>query len=257
MLENIEYIFPENEENKRLFELLITLFKDIPYVTIIENKEIHVISSNLKPKTIFKIDSSINDIKLNIGNKKYLGLLVGNRNYEDDLENIKRIELEDIKNRLEGHVKRIDHTGVDLPTIIYTEKEWKELLKYFSERSNIYNYPSGEPWPFIVPANEDENKTEITNFNILREPRFELVYDEYTDRPTIHIDFETDLTKAEVESLFPKEQGTYFVTLEDMYKAIYLKYDGYIDIRFDVRFKAKHNDFETGEWFVKKGKRIL
>lgn len=257
MLENVEYIFLENEENKELFELLITLFKDIPYVTIIENKEIHIISSKLKPKTIFKLDKNTKDIQLNIGNEKYLDLLIGNRNYEDDLGKIKRIELKDVKNRLEGHVKRIDHTGVDLPTIIYTKKEWEELLKYFAARTNIYNYPSGEPWPFVVPANEDENREEITNFNILREPRFELVYDKYTDRPTIHIDFETDLTKNEVEELFPKEQGEYFVTLEDFYKAIYLKYDSYIDIRLDVRFKAKHNDFETGEWFVKKGKRIL
>lgn len=257
MLENIEYIFPENEENKEIFEILIKLFKDIPYVTIIENKEIHIISSNLKPKTIFKIDSNISDIQLNIGDSKYSGLLIGNRNYKDGLEHIKRIKPKDIINRLEGHIKRIDHTGVDLPTIIYSIKEWEELLKYFSEISNIYNYPSGEPWPFVLPADESENKTEITNFNILREPRFELVYDKYTDRPTIHIDFETDLTKSEVEELFPKEHGEYFVTLENFYKAIYLEYNGYIDIRFDVRFKAKHNNFETGEWFVKKGKRIL
>ena len=41
-----------------------------------------------------------------------------------------------------------------------------------------------------------------------------------------------------------------------MYKAIYLDYNEYLDIRLDVRFKSEHNDFETGEWFVSKGNRI-
>ena len=49
---------------------------------------------------------------------------------------------------------------------------------------------------------------------------------------------------------------SYFKNLENMYKAIYLDYNEYLDIRLDVRFKSEHNDFETGEWFVSKGNRI-
>ena len=59
-----------------------------------------------------------------------------------------------------------------------------------------------------------------------------------------------------MESLFPKEEGIYFDNLENMFKAIYLDYDGYIDIRFDVRFETKYSDFESGKWIVENGKRI-
>ena len=72
MLEKIEYIFPENEENIELFNLLITLFKNLSYVEIINNNEIHIISSKLKPKTIFKLDTNSKDIQIDIGNDKYL-----------------------------------------------------------------------------------------------------------------------------------------------------------------------------------------
>lgn len=257
MLEKIEYIFPENEENIELFNLLIILFKNLSYVEIINNNEIHIISSKLKPKTIFKLDTNSKDIQIDIGNDKYLNLLVGNREYKNELYETKRIKAKDIANRLKNHIKRIDHTGINLPTSIFRKEQWEELLKYLATISNIYSYPTGEPWPFLLPTTKEEYEKDIINFNIIREPRFELVYDKYTNRPTLQIDIETNLSKKEVEQLFPKEKGIYFDTLENIYKAIYLDYNGYIDIRFDVRFETQYSDFESGEWIVNNGKRII
>lgn len=256
MIENIEYIFPEYKENIELFDLLIKIFKEIPYATITENKEISFISEKIKPKTTFKLSKDVNDIQLNIGNSKYTELLVGNREYRNDLNGIKRVPIKEISKKLKGHIKRIDHTGINLPTTIFSKEDWNELLKYLASKSNIYNYPTGEPWPFLIPTTEKENKTEINNFEIIREPRLELVHDKYTNRPTLQIDFETDLSKEEVEKLFPKEQGIYFEKLEEVFKSIYLEYNSYIDIRFDIRFKTIHDDFENGKWFVEEGKRI-
>ncbi len=256
MIENIEYIFPENKENIELFELLIKIFKGIPYATITANKEISFISERIKPKTIFKLNKDINDIQLNIGDSRYTELLVGNREYTNDLNGIKRVQIKEIAQKLVGHIKRIDHTGINLPTRTFSKEDWKRLLKYLASKANIYNYPTGEPWPFLIPTTENENKTEITNFEIIREPRLELVHDEYTNRPTLQIDFETDLSKTEVEQLFPKEKGIYFNNLEEVFKSIYLEYSGYIDIRFDIRFETTHDDFENGKWFVEEGKRI-
>lgn len=257
MLEKIEYIFPENEENIELFNLLIRLFKNISYVQIINNNEIQIISSKLKPKTVFKLDKNSNDILIDIGENQYLNLLIGNREYNNELCGIKRIKPQEIAKRLENHIKRIDHTGINLPTSTFSKEQWGELLKYLATISNIYNYPTGKPWPFLLPTTEEENSNEITNFNIVREPRFELVYDEYTNRPTLQIDIETNLSKEEVERLFPQEDGIYFDTLENVYKAIYLDYNGYIAIRFDVRFETQYSDFESGKWIVENGKRIL
>lgn len=255
MLEKVEYIFPRNDKNIELFELFFILFKDIKYVTNLKNEEIHIGASNLKPETVFTLDNNINDIQLNIGNQKYLNLLNRSSNFENIYE-VKRLSIKEIAKKLEGHIIRIDHTGVNLPTNLYSEEEWNDLIKYFASNSNIYNYPTGELWPFLIPSTIEENKNEIINFEIVREPKFELCYEDYESNITLQIDMETDLSKAEVESLFPKNQGIYFETLENVYKAIYLDYSEYINIRFDIRFKCKRGDFESGEWLVSEGKRI-
>lgn len=254
MLEKIEYIFPKNNKNIELFDLFSKIFKDIKYVRNIEEREFHIIPSNLKPKTIFRLDDTVPNITLNIGDGKYSNLLNRQLKNCEKLSKIRKLSIEDVTNKLLGHIERIDHTGINLPTILFSKKEWNDLLKYFSSISNIYNYPTGEPWPFLIPVTEDENKNDITNFKILRDPKFELVYDEYTNIITIHIDMETDLSKSEVEKLFPKNQGVYFDGCD--YKAIYLNYIKDIDIRLDIRYKRIHGDWESGEWLVCDGKRI-
>ena len=258
MLENIEYLFPNNAINIQLFDLFSTLFSDIPYATIHANQKIGLISSSLNPKTVFKINNDITNIQFNIGNSKYLNLL--NRKKENaksgDLKETQRLSIIEVKTKLKGHVKRVDHTGINLPSSLYSKQDWDNLLKYFSTVSNLYSYPTGEPWPFLLPSTLTENLNEINNFTILREPRFEIVYDNYTDIVTIQIDIETDLSKSEVESLFPKNQGIYFHSLEDSFKSIYLDYSNHLDIRFDIRFNCSHNSFESGEWFVSDGRRI-
>lgn len=255
MLQKIEYSFPESEQSRELFKMFLTLLKDLQNVSVLE-KEIHIKSDNLKPKTVLKLDDKIEELQLDIGNKKYLSLLnrqVKNRKTEDE---VKKLQMKEVADKLAGHVKRVDHTGINLPSNLYSEKEWKELLQHFSMVSNIYTYPTGEPWPFLIPATEEEHQNEITNFDVLREPRFEVVYDEFTDIVAIQVDLETDLSKSEVEQLFPKNQGIYFKELEEVFKSIYLDYSEKIDIRLDVRFKTVHDNFESGEWFVKEGKRL-
>lgn len=254
MLEKIEYIFPNNEINIQLFSLFTTLFENIPYVTI-HPKEISLVCYSLNPKTVFKLEDTISELQFNIKNPKYLDLLNRkNKNYKN--EGIKKLPIPDVKNKLKGHVKRVDHTGINLPSSLYGKEDWNNLLKYLSSVSNLYHYPTDEPWPFLLPSTIDENLNEIHNFSILREPRFEIVYDDYTDIVTIQIDIETDLSKSEVEALFPKDQGIYFSSLENFFKTIYIDYTSYINIRLDIRFKGLRTDFESGEWFVSQGKRI-
>ena len=75
MLEKIEYILQKNTKNIEFFNLLINLFKNVKYVTNINNEEIHIITSDLKPETIFRLDDINSNIQLNIGDKKYLNIL--------------------------------------------------------------------------------------------------------------------------------------------------------------------------------------
>lgn len=259
MLDKIEYIFPKNDKNIEFLDLLFCLFRDLQYVDINGDKEISIVSSNLKPETVFRIDNTAHNLQFGIGNKDYLDFL--NRSVKsfrkNELDGIQKLDMKSVKNKLEGHVTRIDHTGINLPTSLYSKLEWTNLLRYISSVSNLYRYPTNEPWPFLLPATLEENQNEITDFGIVREPRFELVYDDYTDATTIQLDIETDLSKSEVEALFPKNQGIYFDSLKDIFKTIYIDYSEFIDIRFDVRYTGPCSDFESGEWFVSKGKRIL
>lgn len=158
--------------------------------------------------------------------------------------------------KLVGHVLRIDHIGINFPASLYSQKEWDDLLQELASISNLYEYPTGEPWPFLLPTTREEKEKEITDFKKLREPRIEFVYDQYTEFVAMHFDIETDLSKEEVEELFPNEEGVYFENLENSFKAIYLAYNPFMDIRIDVRFKCVHDDFESGKWFVLKGKKI-
>ena len=254
MLEKIEYILQKNTKNIEFFNLLINLFKNVKYVTNINNEEIHIITSDLKPETIFRLDDINSNIQLNIGDKKYLNILSRQNKNNKELCNIKRLNINDVSNKLSGHIKRIDHTGINLPTVLFDELEYQNLLDYFSSNGNMYSYPTGEPWPFLLPVTEYEHENEITNFKILREPRFEFVYDKYTNTVGIQIDIETDLSKNEIEDLFPKDQGVYYKGCT--FKAIYLDYGEDLDIRLDVRYESTYGDWESGEWLVCEGKRM-
>lgn len=252
MLEKIEYKFPKDEKSCELFNLLKVLFKNVEYAKILDNKIELLSNDNLNPKTIFKFENNIKEVQLDICNNKYLNLL-NKKPISDNFDDIKILSMKEVANKLKGHIKRIDHTGINLPIKLYSKEEWDNLLNYLSSLSNIYSYPTGEPWPFLLPSNIEEKNNEITNFNIIREPKFELVYDDYTNIVAIHIDMETDLSKEEVEALFPGNQGICFNNLENVYKAIYINYSNIIDIRLDIRFK---NNFDSGEWIVSNGQRI-
>lgn len=254
MLEKVEYLIPKDSKGKSLFNLIKKICSNIETEKIIKENEIVLGNDELNPKTVFRISNEVQNISLNINSDKYLNFL--NRKVEKSTYNVKRINTKEVTNLLSRHVIRIDHTGINLPTTLYSHKEWDNLLNYLSKCSNLYSYPTGDPWPFLLPATEEENKSEISNFSIIREPRLELVLDDYTDKIAIQIDIETDMTKNEVEELFPGDNGVYFDKLENVFKSVYVDYDEMFDIRIDIRFKAEHDDFESGKWFVEEGKRI-
>ena len=93
MLEKIEYILQKNTKNIEFFNLLINLFKNVKYVTNINNEEIHIITSDLKPETIFRLDDINSNIQLNIGDKKYLNILSRqNKNNKETNDNLNKID---------------------------------------------------------------------------------------------------------------------------------------------------------------------
>jgi hypothetical protein len=162
--------------------------------------------------------------------------------------------------RLEGHLTRVDHTGVNIPRTLLEPTRWERLLQQLSAVSNLYRYPTGEEWPFLLPATEAEFQDDIRHFVSGREPKFELVYEDGFFQPEFQFALGTDLTRPEVEALFPEPYGRTIPGLEDIFRMVFLAhpYPG-LNLRFDVYYRSEGeiaDDWETGEWLVKEGGRI-
>ncbi|MDR7323509.1 MULTISPECIES: hypothetical protein [Catenuloplanes] len=192
------------------------------------------------------------EIVLNIGRR----IPLAGRNAIPDRE---RMELADLARRLTGHVGRVDHTGVNLPTRSVPADEWHDLVRDLAAVAAMYHYPTGEPWPFILPATPGELTTDIRDFVVGREPRFELVHDEWSSHTTWQFALWTTLTRAELEELIPAPWGTGLPGLEDIFRTVYVRHAcPNLEIRFDLCFRVDEgpSDWETGEWLVTEGGRI-
>ena len=170
-----------------------------------------------------------------------------------------RLPIAELYERLRGHLVRIDHTGINLPSALVKREAWEQFINKLASNCNLYRYPTGDDWPFVLPATVEEYAHDIKDFPVGREPKFELVYDTFSPVPTIQIDIETDLLRSEIEQLFPEPYGVSFPDLADYFRTVYIDHEWPgLAIRFDLRFKNAHpgGDWETGKWLVEDGGRV-
>jgi hypothetical protein len=173
--------------------------------------------------------------------------------YRDELD------LADLTERLAGHVTRVDHTGVNMPAGAVSEQQWQSLIQAIGSAATLYRYPTGEQWPFVLPSTPGELQTDIRDFVVGREPRFELVYDEWSPHMTWQFALWTTLTRSDLERLFPAPYGMTLPGLEDIFRTVYVRHPWPdLAIRFDLCYRVDDgpSDWETGEWLVTEGGRI-
>jgi hypothetical protein len=169
------------------------------------------------------------------------------------------VEMRDLAGRLAGHVRGIDHTGVNLPARATSPEQWQGLVKALASASTMYRYPTGEEWPFVLPSTSAELVGDIRDFVVGREPRFELVYDRSLTQVEWQFALWTDLTRAELEQLFPEPEGITFPGLEDIFRVVPVRHPwAGLGIRIDLCYRIDDgpSDWETGEWLVTEGGRI-
>jgi hypothetical protein len=170
-----------------------------------------------------------------------------------------RLAMDELARRLDGHIVRIDHMGVNVPTRAVARSAWDDLLRSLAVTTALYRYPTGEEWPFVVPATEEEFAGEITQFVAGREPKFELVYDGWAQCPVFQFSLETDQTRAQLEALFPDPEGEAFPDLGDIFRTVYVAHPWPdLLIRFDLNYRSdgEPSVWDTGEWLVAAGGRI-
>jgi hypothetical protein len=285
-------MFPvTTENNQAFFSSLSELLLELPNAQLQEDRSIEITASqpaDTVPATIFALSDipfpqiyfdSADELSLKVGNLRINPVssdyqVEGNGfsqilTKQDSLGSyyqlhaasytIYRLDIKELMARLKGHIVRIDHTGVNLSSALMLRETWEQFTGELAKQTNLYKYPTGEDWPFILPATKEEHETDITQFPVGREPKFELVYDTYSPVPTIQIDIETDLTRPQVEELFPEPYGVSFPDLADYFRTVYVHHEWRgLDIRFDIRFKndEPNGDWETGRWLVAEGGRL-
>ncbi|MFD0577779.1 hypothetical protein [Dactylosporangium darangshiense] len=176
------------------------------------------------------------------------------------------IGMAEFAQRLAGHVVAVDHTGMNLPAAAVPPERWQAIVHAVAGVSTFYRYPTGEPWLFVLPSNEAEYATDIDAFADGREPRFELVRDEWLDGPLWQFALRTDLSRPDLEAMFPDPVGAAFPGLGEVFRAVTVRspWPG-LQIRFDLYYSridavtdraGALTDWETGEWLVTAGGRI-
>ncbi|MFG2040237.1 hypothetical protein [Dactylosporangium sp. NPDC048998] len=169
------------------------------------------------------------------------------------------VDMAELTRRLAGYVHAVDHTGVNIPAGVVPVTRWLDIVHSLAAISTMYRYPTGEPWPFVLPSTAAEFGDDIRVFVTGREPRFELVHDEWTAQPLWQFALYTDLSRAELEQRFPEPDGTAFPGLGEVFRAVTVRspWPG-LQVRFDLYYRhiGAPTDWETGEWLVTAGGRI-
>lgn len=169
------------------------------------------------------------------------------------------VEPAELTRRLAGHVARVDHTGVNLPAAALGAGQWDGLVRDIAATATMYRYPTGEPWPFVLPSTAGELGSDIRDFVVGREPRFELVHDEWSSHTVWQFALWTSLTSADLARLFPAPYGVLLPGLEDIFRTVWVPdlWPG-LAIRFDLCFRTENgpSDWETGRWLVTEGGRV-
>lgn len=263
-MQNITFSFPVNTQTSRNFlDCLQAILSEVPH----SQSDNGLTLSALKPAEAYPVTNFCADelsdfpaVSFDAG--KTLTDIISKTRPKQPVAGgvaLHRLPITEITKRLQGHVTRIDHTGLNIPSKFVGRDEWDELMITAALTCNMYKYPTGEDWPFILPATKSEFETDITTFPVGRGPKFELVYDTFSSVPTIQIDLETDLERPQVERLFPAPYGISFPDLAEYFRTVFVHHEwAGINIRFDIRFKSTNpsNDWNTGKWLVVSGGRI-
>lgn len=158
---------------------------------------------------------------------------------------------------LKGHILRLDHAGVELPSEAVQQEKFDNLIEVAGKYSNLYRHPNGEEWPYLLPASYDEFRSEIHEFKKPRTPKLELTYG-FVQVPSIHFHVVTDLSREFVEAYFPSQYGTNLAGATT-YRTVYTEqpWPGLL-LRFDLTYFTGNavTEWDSGEWLVKRGVRV-
>lgn len=267
-LAEITFLLPDAPQSHRFLDELRTLFAAVAYARCTRSAGTAgrmgdrltlapPQPAGALPATVFEVaDVSVPDVALGAG--RSVGARADGGTREPRILPA-HVELSDLVRRVAGHVRRVDHTGVNVPACATPPERWHDLVGALASTAAMYRYPTGEDWPFVLPSTADELLDDIRDAVVGREPRFELVYDQWLTRPQWQFALGTDLTRPQLERMFPEPEGLTFPELVDVFRVVPVRspWPG-LDLRFDLCYRTEGgpSDWETGAWLVSEGGRI-
>jgi hypothetical protein len=125
-------------------------------------------------------------------------------------------------------VLSLDHAGFNLPWFDGgLHPLLHSLSKKLSAASLYHTFPGGEPWDFILPGDTAEiDGSKPIDYNLLRQPKFELVSFDKSSRPLIQLDMGLNCSFKTLHNLFPEALDE--SALGKIW--VYLKNPGEVDI---------------------------
>ncbi|MBT4762912.1 MAG: hypothetical protein HOO06_14555 [Bdellovibrionaceae bacterium] len=263
-IEKIVFSLPRfNHSSIEDFNFLKDIFKNSKVDIIGEQIVLHsTLKEESLPLTTFELsDGSQMCVKFILCDGTVL-YEFGSNIFEDNIvkNGFSHLNLKQFSKLLPKGLGQIDHTGLVISEDKISRVEWDNLMDTLGSHSNFYSYPTGEDWPFMLPATKMEFTNNIEIFEEKRLPKFELVHMKNTMSTIIQIDMETEYTQKQLLELFPDPVGICFSGLEKYFRSIFVNtwWPG-VTFRFDLRYNEEIDihEWNSGKWLAQEGKRIL
>jgi hypothetical protein len=153
------------------------------------------------------------------------------------------ITVNEVARRLAASGWRIvnaDHIGFNLPWFgPHGHPRILELRAKLAAACLYHEYPTGEPWDFILPGDEDEIAgRKPVEYSITRRPKFELVSFDRASTPLIQIDLGVDARFEDTSSLFPEAMA------DPEFRNIWI----YLDNPYPLDVCLVFNEYAEGDW---------
>jgi len=273
-LKTLTFRFPANlPEELEFFESLTTLLSQDPFsqaapdqVTFMPSNSPAALpgtrlerSQTAFPEILFETDQAIS---FNVGDLQIRSQTAGNLALQStslisSAPPDPWLTSKELQKKFKGHILRLDHSGVEFPAAMMERTTWDGLLQSLATVCNLYAYPKGEDFPFVLPADEDEFLGEIERFTLARGPKFEMTYG-YTHLPTLQFSLDTNLSRTEAEALLPAPAGFILPGVETFRSALLTHPWPGLEVRLDFNFHVdgQPTPWDTGEWIVREGRRM-
>ncbi len=168
---------------------------------------LHKSDQNFVPNIAFELSQIIKPEVSFITSDHQITLAISNKTGQEQKspETYQPISIDIFKARMaELELARLDHVGFNLPWLEGVHPDIATLRKTLPKQSAYYRFPTGEEWDFILPATEEEVRTNVIDLTKDRHPKLEVVSFKKSSTPLIQIDFTVRERFEKLTLLFPE-----------------------------------------------------